>query len=185
MAASTAPNGMTFLRWRRNGVDVTQALTHLQTLAADYTLTAVYQGTLTTNPPMRRSLSINSSYFKKLYTNTQIADVGLETMQGYSFFSHKLEGLLPQKNKVRVAVRSATLLVNWQVSLAFEVAYHELGHGTRVGAYGYKYKFGGAITDEKDEQSGFFQLYGRLLRSGGLKAASVRRYDSQFEPAER
>ena len=55
--------------------------------------------------PMRRSLSINSSYFKKLYTNTQIADVGLETMQGYSFYSHKLEGLLPRNNTVRVALQ--------------------------------------------------------------------------------
>ena len=85
---------------------------------------------------IRRSLSINSSYFKKFYTNAQIADVGVETMQGYSFYSHKLEGLLPQSKMVRVALRSATLFGNWHVSAAFEVAYHDLGHATRVGVCG-------------------------------------------------
>ena len=136
---------------------------------------------------MRRSLSINTSYLKKLYSNTQLADVGLETLQGYSFYSQRLEGLLPQNDMVRVAVRSATLFGNWHVSLAFEVAYHELGHATRVGAYGRNYKFGGVLTDSTDEDTGFFQLYGRLLLSGGLlsKTASVHAYDSKFEPAER
>lgn len=137
--------------------------------------------------PMRRSLSINSSYFKKFYTNTQMADVGLETMQGYSFFSHKLEGLLPQNKMARVALRSATLFGNWHVSVAFGVAYHELGHATRVGAYGRNYKFGGTLTDATVEENGFFQHYGRLLLSGGLlsKTASVHTYDAKFEPAER
>ena len=105
--------------------------------------------------PMRRSVSINSSYLKKFYTNTQMADVGLETLQAYSFYTQKLDGLLPKNHIVRVAVRSATLFGNWQISMAFDVAYHELGHATRDGAYGYQYKFGGVITDAKVEESGF------------------------------
>ncbi len=136
--------------------------------------------------PMRRSVSINSSYFKKLYTNTQMADVGLETMQAYSFYTQKLEGILPQNDVLRVAARAGTLFGIWHVSLAFEVAYHELGHATRVGAYGYNYTFGGTLTDATVEENGFFQLYGRLLLSGGLlsKTASVHTDAAKFEPAE-
>ena len=46
--------------------------------------------------PMRRSVSINSSYLKKFYTNAQMADVGLETMQAYSFYTQLLEAFFPR-----------------------------------------------------------------------------------------
>jgi hypothetical protein len=137
--------------------------------------------------PLQRSVSWSSSYIKPRYTNPQLADVGLETLQGYSFLSQSLEHALPASALVRGLAREGMLVGLWQVSLAFEVAYHELGHATRVAANGYAYTFGGTLNDSTVEENGFFRHYARLLLSGGLlsKPASVRVDEATFVPAER
>ena len=61
---------------------------------------------------MRRSVSVSSGYFKNLYANALMADIGIEAMQGYSFYSQKLESVLPRNNVVRMAARAGTLFGN-------------------------------------------------------------------------
>ncbi|MDR2416647.1 MAG: hypothetical protein LBD15_00530 [Holosporales bacterium] len=86
------------------------------------------------------TLTLSSAYFEKLYTNKGLVTFGLELAR----FSIRVEDYWQFESLwAKWGWRALSFWFSW----AFNVAYHETGHGLRARAYGYDYQL---LTDMKD-----------------------------------
>lgn len=127
------------------------------------------------------SLSFSSGYLESQYTNKQLAVFGLEIIRGMA----RLENFLSScfDNEGRTVAKWGTRMVYMLfIHRAFNSAYHEIGHGLRVRAYGGDFelrKRGERNSFKKNEN--FFKFF--IKKVGNFSRATCR-YDKELNDKE-
>ena len=121
---------------------------------------------------IKDSITLSSAYFESQYTNKQLANFGLEVVRGMA----RLEDFIAsnfdneERNAAKWCARALYILF---IHRAFNTAYHEIGHGLRVKAYGKDFQLAeyndhGAF--KKDQN--FFKFF--VKKIGNFSRASCR-----------
>ena len=114
---------------------------------------------------VKDSITLSSAYWEGQYTNKQLANFGLELMRGTA----RLENFLTDSSNgtenavAKWGVRAFYMLF---INHAFYTAYHEIGHGLRMKAYGQNFmltKSDDYGAFKKDEN--FFKYFVKELTS--------------------
>ena len=129
----------------------------------------MHEGDATAQGAPARAFSIDSRYFGQTHSNDAVARFGIDALNLGTLPAE----LIDPSNRLRNAGQGVLSLVGSTImGQAFQLAYHEYGHGTRVAAVGYRPLYGfGTISTDADIQaalqngSGHHSFFGYFLAS--------------------
>ncbi|MCR5224683.1 MAG: hypothetical protein K6C34_01225 [Alphaproteobacteria bacterium] len=131
------------------------------------------------------SITLSSAYFENQYTNKQLANFGLELIRGTdrlekSFITNS-EGT--EGSVAKWGMRAFYVLF---IHRAFNTAFHEIGHGLRVRAYGHDFMLSemnnhGKFKKDENFFKYFVKKLGKFSRSSCKYEVSA---DSKDDPAK-
>lgn len=100
---------------------------------------------------IKDSITFSSAYFESQYTNKQLANFGLELTRGTARLEDFITNNIDNEKRKRYTQWFARAIYIF-IYNAFEFAYHEIGHGLRVKAYGKDFQL---TLDDDDDHSEF------------------------------
>lgn len=100
---------------------------------------------------IKDSITFSSAYFESQYTNKQLAHFGLELIRGTARLEDFITSNIDNEKRKRYTQWFARAIYIF-IYNAFEFAYHEIGHGLRVNAYGKDFQL---TLDYDDDHSDF------------------------------
>lgn len=85
---------------------------------------------------LKDSITFSSAYFESQYTNKQLVNFGLELIRGTTRLEDFITNNFDNEKKKRYTKWFARAMYILFIHRSFNTAYHEIGHGLRVKAYG-------------------------------------------------
>lgn len=124
------------------------------------------------NTSTKDTITFSSAYFESQYTNKQLANFYLELVRGMArvedFLANNFDG--EEKTAARWCARTLYILF---IHRASNTAYHEIGHGLKVKAYGKDFQ----LTEHSDngdfkKDQNFFKFFAKKM--GNFSRAACR-----------